>query len=85
MTLTSTQPQPQTKISQLRALMAAGDKKRALAFAAKFPQLGQHRDAILRGHQAFTNPSFTKAIKRDPDADIEAGWAALNDAYNKTA
>lgn len=83
MTLTSTKPQPETKLSQLRAIMAAGDKKQALAFAAKFPQLGKHRDAILRGHQAFTNPSFVTAIKRDPKQDIEAGWAALCTAYQK--
>jgi hypothetical protein len=74
---------PPRKIDELRAIMAAGDWPRALAFAAKFPRLGEFKRAIERGHQAAARPEFTRAVGRDPDADIAAGIAALRERYGE--
>ena len=73
--------QPEQKIVILRRLIAAGDKEKALALAARFPRLGDARDAVLRGHQAVTNPRWAIGLRRDPAADIAAGWDALIRAY----
>ena len=73
----------QTKLSQLLELMRAGEDVRALAFAAKFPDLGDHKARITRGHQATYNPSFYIQIKKDPDALIQDGIDALYERYGK--
>lgn len=70
------------KIQTLRTHMANGDWPKAIGIASKFPRLGAHRNAILDAQMALTNPSFCKGIKKDPQALIEAGKAALIAAYN---
>lgn len=70
-----------TKLSILQGHMKAGEWKKAIALAAKFPRLGVYRVAILDAHTAVVNPSFTRQLRRDPDADIAAGIAALRLAY----
>ena len=62
--------------------MAAGDWRRAVAFAARFPQLGEHRGAILDAQLAYTNPAFARGVRKDPDALIAAGIAALQARYS---
>ena len=39
--------QPETKLSQLRAHMEAGEWEKAIAIAARFPRLGAIRNAVL--------------------------------------
>lgn len=70
-----------TKISELREYMDKGDWTRAIALAARFPRLGEHRGAILDAQMAITSPAFCRGIKKDPAALIEAGKAALMAAY----
>jgi hypothetical protein len=72
---------PETKLSRLKTAAAAGDWRLAFAIAAKFPQLGAERAAILDAHSAFTNPRFCAQIGRDPEAMIAAGRAALQAKY----
>lgn len=80
----TTQPtQPVTKISQLRKLMEAGEWREAISLAAKFPRLGCLRNAILDAQTAYTNPGFLRQLRRDPDAAIKCGIAALQDAYGE--
>ena len=67
-----------TKLSILQGHMRAGEWKKAIALAAKFPRLGIHRAAILDAHTAIINPSFTRQLRRDC---IAAGIAALRLAY----
>lgn len=67
----------ETKISQVRAAMDAGDWETAVSIASKFGRLGAERDAILRAQAALQNPSFYRQIKRDPDKIINEGKAAL--------
>jgi hypothetical protein len=70
-----------TKLSQLMAMIEAGDWLAAIKFAAKFPDLGKERDFILRAKDAINNPDFYRQIKRDPAALIKEGKAALVRKY----
>ena len=70
-----------TKLALLKSHMAVGNWPAAIALAAKFPRLGAHRNAILDAHTAITNRGFVLQLRRDPDADIAAGIAALRLAY----
>jgi hypothetical protein len=70
-----------SKLSTLKAAAAAGDWQKAVAIAARFPQLGAERAAILNAHAAFTNPRFCRQVRRCPEADIAAGRAALIAKY----
>lgn len=72
---------PVTKLSQLRALMDAGEWDKAIAFAARFPSLGEHRDAILDAKDAIAHPSFMAQLGKNPDALRAAGIAALRARY----
>lgn len=49
--------------------------------AAKFADLGEHEQAIRRGHEAMQRPEFQRQIGRDPEAQIAAGIAALKARY----
>lgn len=72
---------PPKKIDVLHGYMAAGDWVAALRLAARFPRLGEHKDAITRGWAALQNPTFYKEIGKDPDALVAAGVAALKERY----
>jgi len=61
--------------------MKQGEWAKALSLAAKFPQLGDHKDAIVRGHEACVRPDFYRQINRDPDILVKIGIAALTDRY----
>ncbi len=69
------------KADGIRALMAAGDMRGAILAAARLPELDRHRDAILGAKEAIMNPGFQRQIKRDPDALIAAGEAALKERF----
>ncbi len=71
-----------TKLDTLKAAAAKGDWQGALRIGAKFSQLGEHKAAIVRGHEAHTKADFARQLGRDPAADIEAGIAALCARYN---
>lgn len=72
---------PPTKLSRLLALMRAERWAEALAFAAKFPRLGEHEKAIRRGHEACVRPDFQRQLGRDPEALKREGEAALLARY----
>ena len=71
----------QTKLSILKNHASTGDWKRALAIAAKFHDLGEHRNAILDAHIALTNPRWTRGLGKNVDAVISAGILALCARY----
>ena len=73
---------PDTKLSQLRAHMDAGEWEKAIAIPARFPPLGAIRNAVLDAHMAVTNPRFVAGLRKDPAVLIEAGKAALAGAYS---
>lgn len=72
----------ETKLAVLKRHLAAGEVREAIRIAARFPDLGAERAAILDAHGAFTNPSFTKQLGKDPEALIAAGRAALERKYS---
>jgi hypothetical protein len=70
-----------SKISVVRERMAAGEWQEAIRLAARFPQLGEQRAAILDAHGAYTNPRFYSQIGKDLDSLKRAGRAALIDRF----
>lgn len=73
---------PVTKLSLLKACAAAGDWRGAVSIAAKFHDLGPHKAAIMKAHEAYTRPEFQRQIGRDPEALIYLGIQALRDRYH---
>ena len=69
------------KIDTLKALMAADKWDKAIKFAAKFPRLGNERDAILSASAALLSPGLYRGMGRDPDALVANGKAALMARY----
>ena len=72
---------PQTKLSAVLSYLDAGLPHEALRIAARFPQLGAERAAILDAHVAITNPRFCRQLGKDPEALIAVGVAALRSKY----
>ena len=70
-----------SKLSILRAHMAAGEWRAALRLAARFPQLGNAKADITRAWEAIQRPEFYASIGKDPAALIDAGIAALRRRY----
>lgn len=66
-----------TKLQQIRDALAAGDERAALRIAAKFPDLGDEREAITRAWEAVQNPRFYQSIGYDPVELESAGVAAI--------
>jgi hypothetical protein len=63
--------------------MRAGDWQLALRLAARFPQLGEHAAAIVRGHEAYANPRFYLQLGEDLDVLKSEGKRALIARYQK--
>ena len=72
---------PETKTAIIQRHMAGNDWRKAVAQAARLPQLGPHRAAILDAHNAYVRPAWVRQMRRDPDALIAAGIAALRDKF----
>jgi hypothetical protein len=70
-----------TKLAKLKECAAAGNWHGALRMAARFPQLGAERAAILDAHTAATNPRWTIGLGRNVEKDIAAGISALRQRY----
>lgn len=71
----------ETKLSQLKTQAAAGNWTKAIAIAAKFPDLGKQRNAILDAHLALTNPRWMAGLGKDLDKAVADGILALQARY----
>ena len=71
-----------TKLQTLKDAANAGNWQKAIAIAARFPQLGIYRNVILDAHGAYTNPRFLAQLGRDVEKCKETGKLALTVAYN---
>jgi len=71
----------ETKLSQLKTQATAGNWPKAIAIAAKFPDLGKERNAILDAHLALTNPRWMLGLGKDLDSAIANGILALQTRY----
>ncbi len=74
---------PPSKVSRLRAAMRAENWELALRIAARFPNLGKHKAAIVRGHEAYVHPRFYIQIGEDPVKLKKAGRRALLERYGR--
>lgn len=72
---------PQSKLSRVKASAERGDWHEAIRLAAKFQQLGEHKEPITRAWQAIQSPEFYRSINQDPDALLAEGIAALKERY----
>lgn len=70
-----------TKLSELHALMAAGQWDNALCMAAKWQQLGTEAKNIRRAADAIKHPAMYMQMRRDVAAIKQAGIAALQRRY----
>jgi hypothetical protein len=70
-----------TKSEKIRAEMAAGNWRKAIALAARLPRLDIHRNAILDAHGAYVRPEWAKQLGKDGDALKAAGVAALLERF----
>lgn len=59
-----------SKLSLVRLHMQSGDWQAAVRLAARFPRLGDQRNAILDAHSAYTNPRFMQQIGKDLNPQI---------------
>lgn len=73
----------ETKLSKLVAAALAGDWQTAIRIAARFPDLGEQRDAIKRAHEVQFNPAFYQQLGFEPEALFAAGVEALKARYPK--
>jgi len=73
------------KIDTLLSHMAAGRWPEAIKFAARFPELGEHKADIQRAKDALLRPHFYRQIRRDPAELVERGKAALISRYAAAA
>ncbi len=71
----------ETKLSKLTAAYRSGNHREAIRIAARFPQLGEHKEPITRAWAAIQNPAFYEAIGQEPGGLIEAGVDALRVRY----
>lgn len=53
----------------------------AIKFAAKFPQLGKERNAILSASSALLSPRVYVSMGKDPEQVIQAGIDAIRTKY----
>jgi hypothetical protein len=67
----------ETKLNRVLAYMDGGDWRAAISLAAKFGQLGRHKEAILRAQSAINNPGFYTQIGHDLDAIMARGREAM--------
>jgi hypothetical protein len=72
----------ETKLSAVKKQMALNNWQEAIRLASKFPQLGNHRAAILDANLAYTNPRFMLQIKKDLVALKENGRIVLLQKYS---
>ena len=72
---------PPTKLAHLRDAMRAGNWEQALRMAARFPRLGEHKEAIVRAHEAYSNPRFYSQLGYDMEKLKAEGRRALVERY----
>ena len=71
----------ETKWSQVRALLVAGDEVGALRIVARFPRLGAEKEIITRGWAAHQNPDFYRSLGFDPTELVRAAVTAIRAKY----
>jgi hypothetical protein len=73
---------PKSKLAKVRQAMANGDWDLAIRTAAKFPSLGKHEKAILRGRDVLNNPVLYAQMKFNLEHVRNEAIAALKERYS---
>ena len=68
---------PVAKLDLLRAAWARGDKIGALRIASRFGDRSPETQVFKRGWDAHSNRSFYCQLGKEPDALIDAAFAAM--------
>jgi hypothetical protein len=71
-----------TKLERLKAHMAAGHTGLALRECVSWPRLGDEREAIERGWEAYLHPDFYRQIGENPDELVAIGLDAIRQRYH---
>lgn len=69
------------KIDILVRLMRENSWVEAIKLAAKFPRLGEHRNAILSASSALLSPNFYISMGKNPEDIFNTGVIALREKY----
>ena len=72
----------ETKLSKVEKAYRAGNYREAIRIAAKFPQLGEHKEPITRAWAAIQSPDFYESLGQNPADLIEAGTRAISERYH---
>lgn len=70
-----------SKTDQVRQALRDGREIDALRIAKSFRILGGYKTAIQRGWDAYTTPSFARALKRDPEELVRSAVQAVRTLY----
>jgi hypothetical protein len=71
----------ETKLSKVEKAYRAENYREAIRLAAKFPQLGDHKEPITRAWAAIQSPDFYESLGQNPAELIEAGIRAISERY----
>ena len=71
----------ESKLSKVRALLAAGDEVAALRIVARFPHLGAEKEIITRGWDAHPNSDFYRSLDFDPAEVVRTALATIREKY----
>ena len=69
------------KIDILKNAMVSHEWEKALSVASRFPRLGEHKNAIVRAHEAIVNPRFYSQLGFNIQELIQEGIQALQERY----
>lgn len=72
----------ETGLSKMKRHLANGDYEEALKLAARWGDLGAHKEAITRGYEALMRPAFYEQLGKDPDFLFREGVRALFERYH---
>jgi len=70
-----------TKLEELKQLIETNQYDKAIKMAAKFPRLGEERNAILSASSALLSPETYRAMGKDPETVIQDGITAIINKY----
>jgi hypothetical protein len=70
-----------TKLEELKQLIETNQYDKAIKMAAKFPRLGEERNAILSASSALLSPNMYISMGKNPEKVIQDGITAIINKY----
>jgi len=72
---------PKSNLETMRELIAKEDWTTAFRIASSFKNLGAQKARITRAWEVIQRPDFYRQIRKDPEAIIADGIAALRERF----